>query len=353
MNINSRLNVREIQPSDFDLIADYWLKSEPDFLISMGVDLSKLPTREGLKKMLGEQFELPMEEKASYALIWELDGKPLGHSNVNGIEFGKQATMHLHLWNNENRKKGIGSELLKKSLNFYFDKLKLETLFCEPYALNPAPNKTLEKLGFEFVKKYVTIPGSLNFEQEVNRWKLTKEQYLKKEDKYMQFETERLIIKPVNHDDVSFILELLNTKKWLQYIGDRKVKTLEDAQKYIADKMTPQLKRLGYGNYTIIRKLDNEKMGTCGLFDREGLEGIDIGFAFLPQYEKMGYAFESANKIKDEGINRFGIKKLVAITTKENIESQKLIKKLGLQFVKIVNIPNDEEDLLLYELNIA
>lgn len=353
MDINPILKVREIKPADFDLIADYWLKSDSEFLISMGVDLSKLPTREGLKKMLGEQFNLPMEEKASYALIWELNGKPIGHSNVNGIEFGKQATMHLHLWNPKNRKKGIGSQLLKKSLGFYFDKLKLETLFCEPYALNLAPNKTLEKLGFEFVKKHVTVPGSLNFEQEVNHWQLTKEQYLKKEDKYMQFETKRLILRPVNKDDAPFILELFNSPKWLRYIGDRKVKTIEDAQKYIADKMTPQLKKLGYGNYLIIRKSDNKKMGTCGLYDREGLEGIDIGFAFLPEYEKMGYAFESANKIKDEGINRFGIKKLVAITTKENIESQKLIEKLGLQLVKIVNIPNDEEDLLLYELNVA
>jgi len=173
------ISVREIELNDIDLIADYWLKSDSDFLTSMGVDLDKLPTRTGLSKMLTEQISLPIKDKKSYALIWELDEKQIGHSNVNGIEYRKQAIMHLHLWKSDNRKKGIGTELVRKSLPFYFERLKIEKLICEPYALNPAPNKTLEKVGFEFVKKYITIPGSLNFEQEVNRWELTKENYEK------------------------------------------------------------------------------------------------------------------------------------------------------------------------------
>ncbi len=173
----TQISVRELTTSDIDLIADYWLKSDPDFMVGMGVDLAKLPSREGLTNMLQAQINLPMEQKQAYALIWEIDGKPVGHSNVNGIEYGKQATMHLHLWNSVNRKRGLGSELLIKSLPFYFDNLKLDVLYCEPYALNPAPNKTLEKIGFEFEKRYTTIPGSLNFEQEVNRWKLTREKY--------------------------------------------------------------------------------------------------------------------------------------------------------------------------------
>jgi RimJ/RimL family protein N-acetyltransferase len=85
--------------------------------------------------------------------------------------------MHLHLWKSKNRKKGIGTELVRKSIPFYFENFKIEKLICEPYALNPAPNKTLEKIGFEFIKKYRTIPGSLNFEQDVNRWELTKEKF--------------------------------------------------------------------------------------------------------------------------------------------------------------------------------
>jgi len=168
------LNVRVIEDRDISKIADYWLLSDPEFMVSMGVDLDKLPSREGLSNMLRQQIETPIEEKMAYALIWELNGKAIGHSNVNGIEFGKQATMHLHLWNSNERRKGMGTELLKKSLPFYFNDLKLKTLWCEPYALNPAPNKTLEKVGFTFIKRYTTVPGSLNFEQEVNQWRMDK-----------------------------------------------------------------------------------------------------------------------------------------------------------------------------------
>lgn len=177
MKGNSVLCVREIEVKDIHFIADYWLKSTPDFLLAMGADSRKLPTREELVTMLVEQIDLPIEQKKSYALIWELDGEPIGHSNVNDIEFGKQAKMHLHLWRADKRKKGLGAELVKQSLPFYFKNLQLEVLFCEPYFLNPAPNKTLQKVGFDFEKKYTTIPGSLSFEQEVNRWCLTKAGY--------------------------------------------------------------------------------------------------------------------------------------------------------------------------------
>lgn len=171
------ITVREIQLKDIDLVTDYWLKSDPAFLIQMGVDLRKVPTRDQLIGALTEHVNNSIINKKSYALIWELNGKQIGHSNVNNIEYGKEATMHLHLWESTNRKKGIGSELIKKSIPFYFEILKIKKLICEPYALNPAPNKTLKKVGFEFIKKYRTIPGTLNFEQEVNRWELSKERY--------------------------------------------------------------------------------------------------------------------------------------------------------------------------------
>ena len=173
------ISVREIEFKDIELIADYWLMSDPDFLINMGVDLKKLPARNDIKQMLSQQINCELSQKRSYALIWENNHTQIGHSNVNNIEFGSVATMHLHLWQKTNRLKGMGTEFIKKSLPFYFDKLKLTKLICEPYALNPAPNKTLEKVGFKFIKKHTTIPGSLNFEQEVNRWELTKEDFEK------------------------------------------------------------------------------------------------------------------------------------------------------------------------------
>lgn len=178
MSDNLHISVREIKVIDIELLADYWLKSDSEFLKSMGADKDKLPTRTQLVKMLTQQISLPIKDKSSYALIWELDGKQIGHTNVNNIIYGNEATMHLHLWKSDNRKRGIGTKLVKKSLLYYFKNLKLNKLICEPYALNPAPNKTLEKAGFEFVKRYRTIPGTLNFEQEVNRWELTKENYV-------------------------------------------------------------------------------------------------------------------------------------------------------------------------------
>ena len=168
--------------------------------------------------------------------------------------------------------------------------------------------------------------------------------------KYKVFETERLIIKPTLENDAEFIFELYNTPKWVKYIGDRNIKTIENAKEYIKEKMIPQLERLGYSNYTLIRKDDNRKIGTCGLYDREGLEGIDIGFAFLPEYEKKGFAFEASKKVKEAAFNEFKIETISAITKKDNISSQKLLEKLGLKFTGTTKLPDDNEELLLYKI---
>lgn len=168
-------------------------------------------------------------------------------------------------------------------------------------------------------------------------------------DNYKSFETERLIITPTTEQDAGFILKLFNTPKWLQYIGDRKVYTVEDAKDYILARMLSQLKRLGYSSYTLIRKEDKQKIGTCGLYDREGLEGIDIGFAILTEFENKGYGFEAALKIKEAAFNDFGIDTIKAITTKDNISSQKLLEKLGFELSGTSKLPGDDEELLVYK----
>ena len=167
----------------------------------------------------------------------------------------------------------------------------------------------------------------------------------------LSFETERLILRPTTSEDADFILELVNSPKWLQNIGDRKVRTMEDATNYIAERITPQFERLGYANYTVVRKEDGARMGSCGIYDREGLEGVDIGFAFLPEYERKGYGYESAAKIRDVAFSVFDIKRLNAITIKTNIASQKLLEKLGLKFVEFISLPNDDAELMLYRLD--
>ncbi|PZU91703.1 MAG: GNAT family N-acetyltransferase [Chryseobacterium sp.] len=166
------------------------------------------------------------------------------------------------------------------------------------------------------------------------------------------YETERLIIKLVDIDDYEFLMQLVHTEKWLKNIGDRNIHNLEDAQKYVREKNLPNIERLGYGNCVVILKENNEKIGTVGLYDREGIDGVDIGFAFLEEYEGKGYAYESARKVMDTGINDFGITKVSAITLPENFSSIKLIEKLGLKFKEVVRIPNDDVDLNLYEWNL-
>ena len=168
--------------------------------------------------------------------------------------------------------------------------------------------------------------------------------------KYKTFETERLILRPTSEDDAEFILELLNTPKWMKYIGDRNVTSIERAREYIKSKMIPQLMRLGYSNYTLITKSDQQKIGSCGLYDREGLEGIDIGFAFLPQYEKQGYAFEAADRIKKAAFEEFEIDLICGVTTKDNVPSQRLLEKLGLKLTGTTKLPDDKEELLLYKI---
>ncbi|MFB6343785.1 GNAT family N-acetyltransferase [Saccharicrinis sp. FJH62] len=168
--------------------------------------------------------------------------------------------------------------------------------------------------------------------------------------RYKTYITTRLLIRPVQIEDADFILALLNTEKFIQYIGDRNVRSIEDAEKYIRDKMSGQFERLGFGNYAVIRKEDHKRIGTVGLYDREGLDAVDIGFAFLPEYEGQGYALEAAEKILHAAFYDFNLPFVCAITTKDNYASQKLIEKLGLKYIGTTEIPNDDEELLLYEL---
>jgi len=171
------LSVRESEIGDLEKIVDYFLNSDKDYLFGMGVDSKKLPSREEWLNILSSDLHLSPGTKKFYYITWLLDNKPVGHSNINKIVFGEEAYMHLHLWQSEKRQKGTGSSLLKMTLPYYFNKFKLKTLYCEPSALNPAPNNTLKKLGFDFIKSYDTIPGWINFYQTVNRWSMPKEKF--------------------------------------------------------------------------------------------------------------------------------------------------------------------------------
>lgn len=170
-----KLSIRKQTLEDIPLIVDYFLNSTDDHLLKMGVERTKLYERTYWLNLLQENFYLNKEKKQLYYIIWLMNDEAIGHCNINKIIPNQEANMHLHLWNNDNRHKGLGLSFLQMSIPIFFKEFNLKKLYCEPYASNPAPNKTLEKLGFEFIDTYFGIPGPFNFEQQVNKWCLTKE----------------------------------------------------------------------------------------------------------------------------------------------------------------------------------
>ncbi|KPE50588.1 GNAT family N-acetyltransferase [Chryseobacterium indologenes] len=172
---------------------------------------------------------------------------------------------------------------------------------------------------------------------------------LKNQAKNKTYETERLILRPMSLEDRDLIFELYNTPKFIRYIGDRHIKTPDDAEDYIRNRFLPQFEKLGFGNYAIITKEGSKKIGGIGIFEREGLDVADIGFSLLEEFEGKGYAYEAAVKVKSIGMDDFGLTKISAITSKDNFSSQKLIEKLGLQLKGYVTLPDDDDELLYYE----
>jgi RimJ/RimL family protein N-acetyltransferase len=167
---------------------------------------------------------------------------------------------------------------------------------------------------------------------------------------YKSFQSVRLIIKPTLEEDAELIYQLMNSPKFIKYVGNRQLYSLEDAEKYIQDKMLPQLHSLGYSNYSLINKKNGAKIGICGLYDREGIDGIDIGFGILPKYEGLGYAFESSLRIIKAAFDELEIPEIKAITNKENVSSQSLLLKLGFKLKGTIVLPNESDKLLLYNI---
>jgi RimJ/RimL family protein N-acetyltransferase len=177
MNVVPKMQVREIEMHDIALLADYWFQATEEQLKSMGADKHLLPSYQEFCNTLTLQVKYSYQQKRAYAIIWLLNGEPVGHCNTNKIIFGKEAYMHLHLWNAENRQKGMGINFVQQSLSYFFNNLKLKRLYCEPFALNHAPNNLLKRIGFTYVKEYITKPGNINYVQPVKLWLLTLEDF--------------------------------------------------------------------------------------------------------------------------------------------------------------------------------
>lgn len=169
---------------------------------------------------------------------------------------------------------------------------------------------------------------------------------IKTKENYKEFETDRLIIKPTSIEDADLIYLIMNSPKFMKYVGDRKINSIQDAKEYIQNKILPQLYSVGYSNYSMIIKKNGEKIGICGLYHREGIEGVDLGFGLLPEYEGFGYAYEASRQLVNVAFTEFRFQEIKAITAKENYASQKLLQRLGFEFKGLTNFFDDTEEYL-------
>lgn len=164
------LIVREMAAAETDLIVEYFLNSTPEHLEMLGVDPTRFPPAASWRERLRRECALPGEQRNLLPVIWLSDDQPIGFSTSDKIVFGEQANMHLHVIDPGRRQQGTGAECVRRSVELYFEKLQLKRLFCEPNAFNVAPNRTLQKAGFRYLKTHMTVPGPLNFHQAVTRW---------------------------------------------------------------------------------------------------------------------------------------------------------------------------------------
>ena len=165
-------------------------------------------------------------------------------------------------------------------------------------------------------------------------------------------ETERLVLREVDAADDAFMLELLNQPSCIRYIGDRNVRDLEQSRDFIENRYRASYRDNGFGLYAVELKEDQTAIGICGFVRRDTLPDADIGFAFLPQFEGKGYAFESASAVMDYGKNVLGLKRVLAITSLDNESSIKLLGKLGFKFEGVKTLGNATEEIKLFSADV-
>lgn len=160
--------------------------------------------------------------------------------------------------------------------------------------------------------------------------------------------TNRLIISKLSLKDAPFFLKLVNTPHWVKYIGDRNLSTVKDAEDYLLNGTLKSYEEFGFGFYKLQLKEEKTPIGICGLIKREELEEVDLGFAFLSEFEGKGFGYEASLAVITLAKNRFHLKKLLAITLPINSNSIRLLEKLGFIYQKKVKPFEDDKELLLF-----
>jgi len=161
-------------------------------------------------------------------------------------------------------------------------------------------------------------------------------------------ETGRLSLREFNTTDAAFIIQLLNSEGWLKFIGDRHIKTLEQAENYLTNGPMKSYSVNGFGLSMVELKNTHTPIGMCGLIKRDNLPDIDIGFAFLEEFMGNGYAFEIAQATINFAKENLHKETILAITIPTNVRSINLLKKIGMKFEKNFSFEGSTEELMLF-----
>jgi len=161
-------------------------------------------------------------------------------------------------------------------------------------------------------------------------------------------ETERLILRRFVVEDAQFVLNLVNEPSFLRYIGDKKIRTLDDARQYILSGPVASYERHGFGLCLVELRESHAPIGMCGLLKREELPEPDIGFALLPEFWNKGFAFEAAAAVLRDARERLGLQRVLAITSLDNEASIKVLQRLGFTFDRVTKLAADREQVKLF-----
>ena len=161
-------------------------------------------------------------------------------------------------------------------------------------------------------------------------------------------ETERLALTQLSDRDADFIVGLLNEPSFLRYIGDRGVRSAEDARRYVREGPVAGYERYGYGLLRVALRGDDTPIGMCGVLKRDTLPDPDLGFSFLPAYWSQGFALEAATAVMQHARDDLHVGRILAITTHDNDPSMRLLGKLGFRFDRMVRLGDDVTELRLF-----
>ena len=168
-----------------------------------------------------------------------------------------------------------------------------------------------------------------------------------------ELETARLSLRRFVFDDAPFIVALLNQPSFIRNIGDRGVRNVDDAQRYLRDGPMAMYEKFGFGLWRASRRADDEFVGMCGLLKRDVLPAVDVGYAFLPEHWGQGYAFEAAQATVEHGARKFGLKRIIGVVSDHNAASIRVLEKVGMRFECMYPMHPGEPEVRLYARNFS